>query len=76
MLPPFAVVVAQLVEQSLPTPEICGSYRDIGSFIYFQLYKKCVEKTKIKKKEAGNGSLLSNVPKTLGQLCHNYLIPI
>ena len=22
------------------------------------------------------GSLLSNIPKTLGQLCHNYLIPI
>ena len=54
-----AVVVAQLVEQLLPIPEVHGSNPVIGktlyiyrTFVYCQL---CIEKTKIKKKEAGNG---------------------
>ena len=53
------MVVAQLVEWSLPKPEVRGSIPVIGKnlfiyskFVYCQL---CVEKTKIKKKEAGNG---------------------
>ena len=42
-----AVVVAQLVEQLLPTPEICSSNPDIGKI----LSTNCtLEKTKIKKK--------------------------
>ena len=49
----MAVVEAQLVEWSLPTPEIRSSNPDISNFIYYQLYKNCVEKTKIKKKRLG-----------------------
>ena len=42
-----AVVVAQLEEQLLPTPEICSSNPDIGKV----LSTNCkIEKTKIKKK--------------------------
>ena len=33
----WAVVVAQLVERSLPIPEVCGSVKFIIN-IYFQLY--------------------------------------
>ena len=50
----WAVVVAQLVEQSLPIPEICDSNPVILTIISFN---NCIEKTKIKKKEAGNGHL-------------------
>ena len=53
------MVVAQLAEQSLPIPQVCGLNPVIdknlfiyGTFVYCQL---CVEKTKIKKKEAGHG---------------------
>ena len=53
----FKVVVAQLVEQSLPIPEIRGSNPVIGkilfinrTIVYCQL---CSEKTKIKKKRPG-----------------------
>ena len=31
---------------------------DIGTFIFYQLYLNCVEKTKIKKKETGNGPFI------------------
>ena len=55
-----AVVVAQLVEQSLPIPEVRGSNPVIGkilfiywTFVYCQL---CVEKDENKEKEAGFGS--------------------
>ena len=51
--------MAQLVERSLPIPEILGSNPVIGktlliylTFVYCQL---CIEKMKIEKKEAGNG---------------------
>ena len=48
----LAVVVAQLVERSLPTPEICGSNPDIGKI----LSTNCpIEKHKYKEKENGNG---------------------
>ena len=54
----WAVVVAQLVERQLPEPEINGSNPVIGNIIYYKLYlKNCVEEKKIKKKEAGNGSI-------------------
>ena len=50
----MAVVVAQLVERSLPTPEIRGSNQDIGKF----LSTSCtIEKTKIKKKRLGMAHL-------------------
>ena len=48
------VVVAQLVERSLSTPEVRGSNPVIGKFI---CTINCVEKTKIKKKEAGKGPI-------------------
>ena len=54
----MAVVVAQLVEQSLPIPEVQGSNPVIGKiYIEHLLTVNCIEKTEIKKKEAGNGSL-------------------
>ena len=50
----MAVVVAQLVERSFPTPEIHGSIPDIGKF----LSSNCtIEKTKIKKKRPGMAHL-------------------
>ena len=36
----LTVVVAQLVELLLPTPEIQGSNPVINNFIYYQLYNK------------------------------------
>ena len=42
----LAAVVAQLVERSLPTPEICGLNPDIGKILSTNY---TVEKTKIKK---------------------------
>ena len=48
------IVVAQLVEQSLRTPEACSSNRVIGKIYIEHLLKvNCIEKTKIKKTEAG-----------------------
>ena len=49
------MVVAQLVEQSLPTAEIHGLNPVIAKFITLNCSKNYIEKTKIKKKEAGNG---------------------
>ena len=49
----MALVVAQLVEQSPPTPEICGSIPVIGNFIYLQSINQVInsiEKMKIKEK--------------------------
>ena len=50
-----AVVVAQLVERSLPTPEIRGSNPNIGK-IYLPIVIK-LKKTKIKKKRPGMAHL-------------------
>ena len=47
--------VAQLVEWSLPIPEVRGSNPVIGNNLYWTFTVNCFEKTKIKKKEAGNG---------------------
>ena len=54
-----AVVVAQLVEQALPTPDVWGLNPVIGkllyrTFVYCQLYWK----DEHKEKEAGNGPFL------------------
>ena len=47
-----AVVVAQLVEQLLPTPEVHGSNPVIVKLLYVEhlCTVNCFEKTKIKKK--------------------------
>ena len=51
---PWAVVAAQLVEQSLLTPEIRGLNSDIGEIFS----TNCpIEKTKIKKKRLGMAHL-------------------
>ena len=51
------MIVAQLVEQSLPTPEVRSSNPVFGKLLYrtFICFNvNCIEKTKINKKEAGN----------------------
>ena len=48
----MAVVVAQLEEQSLLTPEICRSYPDIGKILSTLLYNR---KARNKENETGNG---------------------
>ena len=50
----WAVVVAQLAEQLLPTPEIRGSNQDIGKVL--STYST-IEKTKIKNKWPGMAHL-------------------
>ena len=51
------MVVAQLAEPSLLTSEICGSNPNIGEVSRMHIFVNCnSEKTKIKEKEAGNGS--------------------
>ena len=47
--------MAQLVERSLPRPEIGGSNRLIGKiYIEYLFSVNCYEKTEIKEKEDGN----------------------
>ena len=53
-LRPLAVVVAQLVERLLPTTEVRSSNPVIGNIYIEYLLVNCIEKTKIKKKEAWN----------------------
>ena len=50
------MVVAQLVERSIPTPEIHGSNPVIGKMYMYLLPTVDIEKDE-KKKEAVNGSL-------------------
>ena len=45
-----AVVVARLVERSLPNPEVRGSNQVIGKNLYWTFTVNCIKKTKIKKK--------------------------
>ena len=52
-----AVVVAQLVERSLPRSEIHGSNVCIGKNFLVQLY---IRKDKNKEKEVGNGPFKKN----------------
>ena len=60
-LPTWAVVVAQLVERSLPMPEVCGSNPVTGKYLYWTFTVNCIEKTKIKKKRPGMAHL-KNLP--------------
>ena len=55
----WAVVVAQLAEQSLPTPEICGSNPDIGNknIVNIFICQLQSRKDKIKKKRPGMAQL-------------------
>ena len=46
----MAVVVAQLVEQSLPIPLVRGSSLGIGKNLYLTFTDNCIENTKLKKK--------------------------
>ena len=63
-----AVVVAQLVERWLPIPEVRGSNPVIGKnlLILNNYWILCIEKTKNKEKEAGNGPFKK---KKLGLKC-------
>ena len=56
-----AVVVAQLVERSPPIPEVCSSNPLIGKIYIEHFTVNCIEKTKNKEKEAGNGQFLKKV---------------
>ena len=48
------MVVAQLVEWSIPVPEVRGSNPVIGKIYIEQLFTiNCIEKTKINKKKPG-----------------------
>ena len=50
------VVVAQFVERTLSIPEVRVSNPVIGQIYIEHLFTvNCIKKTKIKKKEAGNG---------------------
>ena len=55
----WAVAVAQLVDRSLPIPEVSGSNQVIGkkSCIEHLFTVNCIEKTKIKKKKKEDGSI-------------------
>ena len=57
----LAVVVAQLVEGSLPTPEVRGSNPVIGKLLLYYMEHlctgNCIGKAKINIKDAGNGPL-------------------
>ena len=63
------MVVAQLVERPLPIPEVRGSIPVIGKKIYIEhlFIVNCIEKTKIKEKEGGNGPFLKNKRRSLMQ---------
>ena len=52
-----AVIVAHLVERSLPKPNVCGSNPVISKIYLEQVFAvNCIEKTKTeKKKDPGNG---------------------
>ena len=64
------MVVAQLVEWLLPTPEICSSNPDIGEI----LSNNCtIEKTKIEKKRPGMAHLLEQLASVL-QRKFDYLV--
>ena len=49
----WAVVVAQLVEQSFPILEVCGLNPVIGKILFRTLTASCIEKTEINKKSQG-----------------------
>ena len=57
------VVVVQLVERSLPIPDVHGSNLAIVKNLNIEhlFTVNCIEKTKIKEKEAGNGPFLKTL---------------
>ena len=57
-----AAVVAQLVERALSIPEVRGLNPVVGQNLYIEklFTVSCIEKTKIKKKVAGNGPFKKN----------------
>ena len=60
----WAVVVAQLVERSLPIPEVCSSNSVIGKNLFtlnICLLSTVYWKDENKEKEAGNGPLKKNI---------------
>ena len=61
------MVVAQLVERSLLIPEVHGSNPVIGKIYIKHFTVNCIEKTKIKKKQAGNGPFLKKNYERAGQ---------
>ena len=58
---PLAVVVAQLAERSLPTPEIRGSNPNIGNISNVFFCQLLSRKDKNKEKEAGKGPLKKHI---------------
>ena len=56
--PMRTVVVAQLVEWSLPMPEVLGLNPVTGKNLYLTFTVNCIEKTKIKKKRPGMAHFL------------------
>ena len=61
--------VGELAERSLPIPEVRGSNRVMGKISNLTYLKLTVDKTKIKKKEAGIGPFL----RTANELLLTYL---
>ena len=62
------MIEAQLVEQSLPKPEIRGSNPVIGKFYLLStVMKTCTEKTKINKKR--HGMAHSKKIRRISRLC-------
>ena len=59
----LAVVVAQLVEQSLPIPEVHSSNLVISKKIIYHFSVNCIENMKIKKKRPGMAHFLKNTIK-------------
>ena len=66
-----AVVVAQLVEWLLPTPEVRGSNPVISKKLYSMFTVNCIEKTKIKKKRLGLANLKSFLFKNIIRMHKN-----
>ena len=55
--------MAQLAERSRPIPEVRASNPDNGKFLYNIYILYCIEKTKEKKKVAGNGLIFLKRPE-------------
>ena len=56
-----AVIVAQLVEQLLPIPEVRGSNPVIGKNLYWTSYCQLYWKDENKEKEAGKGQFFEKM---------------
>ena len=56
----WAMVVAELAERSLPTPEILGLNPDIGNILNVFICQLLSRKDENKEKEAGNGPFKKN----------------